>query len=167
MKIEYLHASKYGNGAAVAAEFKRQMGANGVAVDVHHIRELKPSELTSADLYVFSSPGRFGKPVRSMRRFLKKTTLPPGTSYAILTTEAEPKPDAESKWQRVRPLMNEILEGKGLVKVAEEKIFVTGLRGPLEDGRERKVEAFSARLPVGASRTTPDQRTAITVDGAR
>ena len=35
MKIEYLHASKYGNGAAVAAEFKRQMAAKGVAVDVH------------------------------------------------------------------------------------------------------------------------------------
>ncbi len=25
MKTEYLHASKYGNGAAVAAEFKQQM----------------------------------------------------------------------------------------------------------------------------------------------
>lgn len=27
MKIEYLHASKYGNGAIVAAEFKQQMQA--------------------------------------------------------------------------------------------------------------------------------------------
>ncbi len=167
MKIEYLHASKYGNGAAVAAEFKRQMGANGVSVDVHHIRELKPSELTPADLYVFSSPGRFGKPIRSMRRFLKKTTLPPGTSYAILTTEAEPKPDGASRWQRVRPIMNEILESKGLVKVAEEKIFVTGLRGPLEDGWELKVKAFVALLPVGASQTIPDEQTAIALDSAR
>lgn len=38
MTIQYLHASKYGNGAAVAAELKRQMAAKGVAVDVHHIR---------------------------------------------------------------------------------------------------------------------------------
>jgi hypothetical protein len=30
MKIEYLHASKYGNGAMVAAEFEQQMAANGV-----------------------------------------------------------------------------------------------------------------------------------------
>jgi hypothetical protein len=42
MKIEYLHASKFGNGVIVAAEFKRQMAANGVVVDVHHIREVKP-----------------------------------------------------------------------------------------------------------------------------
>jgi hypothetical protein len=42
MKIEYFHASKFGNGAAVAAEFKQQMAAKGVAVDVHHIREVRP-----------------------------------------------------------------------------------------------------------------------------
>ncbi len=37
MKIEYLHASKYGNGAMVAEEFKKQMVAKGVTVSVHHI----------------------------------------------------------------------------------------------------------------------------------
>ena len=29
MKIEYVHASKYGNGAKVAAEFEKQMAAKG------------------------------------------------------------------------------------------------------------------------------------------
>jgi hypothetical protein len=49
MKIEYLHASKYGDGAMVAEEFSRRMSARGVAVDVHHIREAKPGELPPAD----------------------------------------------------------------------------------------------------------------------
>jgi menaquinone-dependent protoporphyrinogen IX oxidase len=160
MKIEYLHASKYGNGAAVAAEFKRQLAAKGVTVDVHHIRESKPTELARADLYVFSSPGRMGRPIGGMRRFLKKAELPTGTRYAILTTEAAPKPDKKTgrmpteeelaRWQRVRPIMNEILQGKGLVLVAEDKIHVTGLKGPLEDGWQRKVQAFVARLPIAA-----------------
>ena len=72
-----------------------------------------------------------------MRRFLKKVELPVGTKYAILTTEAAPKPDKKTgrvpdrgeelaKWQRVRPIMNEILQGKGLVEVFEDKILVTG-----------------------------------------
>lgn len=39
MKIEYFHASKFGNGAMVADEFKKQMVAEGVTVNVHHIRE--------------------------------------------------------------------------------------------------------------------------------
>ena len=63
MKIEYLHASKFGNGAMVAAEFEKLMAAKGVGVDVHHIREVSPAELSPADLYVFSSPGRIGKPI--------------------------------------------------------------------------------------------------------
>ena len=46
MKIEYLHASKYGNGAAVAAEFMTRMAARYAPVDIHHIREVKPTELS-------------------------------------------------------------------------------------------------------------------------
>ena len=156
MKIEYIHASKYGNGATVAAEFEKQMAAKGVSVAVHHIRDQRPTALGPADLYVFSSPGRMGKPIRGMRRFLKKVTLPVGTQYAILTTEAAPKPEKKTgrvpteeeraRWQRVRPIMNEILQGKGLINVAEDKILVTGLKGPLEHGWQTKVEAFVNRI---------------------
>ncbi|MFP5364322.1 MAG: hypothetical protein ACLGI5_16505 [Thermoleophilia bacterium] len=156
MKIEYVHASKYGNGAIVAAEFERQMAARGALVDVHHIREVAPTELPAADLYVFSSPGRMGRPLGAARRFLKKLSLPPGTRYAILSTEMAPKPDRSSgrmpteeelaRWQRVIPVMNEILEQKGLVKVAEDKVLVTGLKGPLQDGWHSQVEGFVSRL---------------------
>ena len=88
MKIEYLHASKFGNGAMVADEFKKDMDAKGVVVNVHHIHDMSPKELPPADLYLFSSPGRMGKPIGGMRRFLKKVRLPAGTKYAVLTTEA-------------------------------------------------------------------------------
>jgi menaquinone-dependent protoporphyrinogen IX oxidase len=158
MNIAYLHASKFGNGEMVAAEVKQLMAVKGVVVDVHHIREVRPTALSPADLYVFSSPGRMGKPIGRMRRFLKKVRLPAGTRYAVLTTEAAPKPDKKTgrmpseeeraKWQRVIPIMNEILQGKGLVKVAEDKVFVTGLKGPLEESWHEKVEAFVAKLPI-------------------
>jgi multimeric flavodoxin WrbA len=158
MKIEYYHASKYGNGAMVAEEFKKQMAAKGVTVNVHHLRDARPKEMPPADLYLFSSPGRMGKPIGSMRRFLKKAKLPSGTKYAILTTEAAPQPDKKTgrmpteeelaKWQRVIPVMNEILQEKGLVKVAEGKILVTGIKGPLVEGWQKKVEAFASQIPI-------------------
>ena len=158
MKIEYVHASKYGNGASVAAEFASLLAARGVTVAVHHIRDVDATELSPADLYVFSSPGRMGKPPRRMRRFLNNVRLPAETRYAVLTTEIAPKPDKKTgrvpseeeaaKWQRIRPIMIEILEGKGLVKVGDDKIYVTGLKGPLEDGWQDKVEAFAAALPI-------------------
>ena len=157
MKIEYLHASKYCNGAMVAEEFKKAMTGKRIDVDIHHIREVSPTQVAPAELYVFSSPGRFGKPIRGMRRFLQALSLPPGTRYAIFTTEAAPKlnkktgkmPTEEElvqMGQRVRPVMTEILEAKGLVEVAEDKVYVTKLKGPLEDGWQKKVEDFAARL---------------------
>jgi len=158
VKIEYLHASVHGNGAMVAEEFRKRMGARGVTVTVHHIRDVKPTELPPADLYLFSSPGRMGKPIAGMRRFLKKVRLPAETGYAILTTELAPQPDKKTgripsddeiaKWQRVRPIMSEILQAKGLVEVAEDSVLVTGIKGPLEEGWQQKVEAFVARIPT-------------------
>ncbi len=152
MKIEYFHASKYGNGAKVAEEFKKLMAAKGVTANVHHIREVRPNELMPADLYVFSSPGRAGRPIGSMRRFLKKARLEPGTKYAILTTEGATRPNKKTgkmpteeeiaKWERVRPIMNELLQAKGLKKVAEGNVFVTGMKGPLEEGWQGKVVEF-------------------------
>jgi flavodoxin len=156
MKIEYFHASKFGNGAMVAEEFKKLMAAKGVIVNVHHIRDARPKELMPADLYVFSSPGRIGRPIGSMRRFLKKVQLQPGTKYAILTTEGAPQPDKKTgkipteeeiaRWERVRPIMNELLQTKGMKKVAEGTVLVTGTKGPLEEGWQKKVETFAAQI---------------------
>jgi flavodoxin len=156
MRIEYFHASKYGNGARVAEEFKKQMASRGVNVNVHHVREAKPEEIPLAELYLFSSPGRMGKPIGDMSRFLKKAKLPPGTKYAVLTTEMAPGPDKKTgrvpteeelgRCQRVIPVMNRMLQEKGLVKVAQGKILVTGLKGPLEEGWQEKVEAFASRI---------------------
>jgi hypothetical protein len=158
MRIEYVHASKFGNGAQVAEEFTRQMHGRGVNVDAHHVRELRRTPISPADLYLFSSPGRFGRPIGSMRRFLKRLRLPAGTKYALLTTEAAPRPDRKTgrvptdeelgRFERVRPIMNEILEAKGLLKVAEDKAYVTGLKGPLEDGWQDKVAAFVEKIEV-------------------
>jgi multimeric flavodoxin WrbA len=155
MKFEYYHASKYGNGAKVAEEFKKQMVAKGITVNVHHVRDSKPKEVPTADVYIFSSPGRFGKPIGNMRHFLKKAILLADAKYAVLTTEPAPKPDKKGriptdeercKWQRVIPIMNEMLQKKGLVKVAEGKIYVTGLKGPLEEGWQNKVAALASQI---------------------
>ncbi|WP_091757062.1 hypothetical protein [Pedococcus cremeus] len=158
MRIEYVHASKYGNGAMVAEEFKHQMEARGVAVSVHQVRDIRPKELPAADLYLFSSPGRMGRPIGGMRRFLRKVDLAPGTRYALLTTEGAPQPDKDTgklpteeeraRHERVRPLMNETLQAKGLSEVAEDAVFVTGTKGPLEEGWQHKVEDFASRIPV-------------------
>ena len=59
-----------------------------------------------------------------------------------------PTEEERAKYQRVIPKMNGILQGKGLSKVAEGKVYVTGMKGPLEEGWQKKVEAFAAGIPV-------------------
>jgi menaquinone-dependent protoporphyrinogen IX oxidase len=161
MHIEYVHASKFGNGALVAEAFRRDMAARGIHVAVHHVNEVKRGTLQPADLYVFSSPGRMGKPISTMRRFLKKVALAPGARYALLTTEMAPKPDKKTgrmpseeeicRFQRVRPVMHQLLQARGYVAVAEDVVHVTDMKGPLEDGWEHKVDAFAER--VSSART--------------
>lgn len=160
MNIAYYHASKFGNGATVAEEFRKIMADRGITVSVQHIKDADPKHLPAADLYVFSSPGRIGKPKGNARRFLRKVSLPPGTRYAILTTQGAPQPDPKTgkmptqeeqdKWERVIPIMNELLEAKGLRKIAEKAVLVTGMKGPLEEGWQKKVEAFANQISAAA-----------------
>jgi menaquinone-dependent protoporphyrinogen IX oxidase len=159
MRIEYYHASKYGNGAKVAEEFKKIMTAKGVEVNVHHVRDAKPYQIPPADLYVFSSPGRMGKPIKSMRKLLTKLQLPSGSRYAILATEMNPQPDKKTgkvpteeelgRCQRVIPIINDILKGKGLIRTIESKVYVIGIRGPLENQWQEKVGEFAAAILNG------------------
>ena len=155
MKVIIVHASKYGNGAMVAEEVASLLRDKGNVVEVHHVREMKAKKMPAADLYVLSSPGRIGKPIGKMRRFLKKLVLPEGTKMAIFSTEGQSRPKKDGtmptkeeveKWQRVRPIMNELLAPKKLNKVAEQVFYVTGMKGPLEEGWKEKAAEFSARL---------------------
>ncbi|NYT12644.1 MAG: flavodoxin family protein [Methanomassiliicoccales archaeon] len=156
MKVELYHSSKYGNGAMVAEEFREMMGTKGHQVGIHHINEVKPQGLAQADLYVFISPTRLGKPIGGMRRFLKKVALPAGTKYALIATHGAPEPNKKTgkmptpeeveKYQRTIPLMDDVLKPKGMVKVADVKIYVTGLKGPLEEGWREDLEAFMDRI---------------------
>ena len=153
MNIAYYHASRFGNGARVAEEFRRIMAGRGVPVSVQHVRDANPKHLSPASLYIFSSPGRFGKPKGTARRFLRKVSLRPGTEYAILTTQSAPKPNPKSgerpaqqdvdRWERVIPIMNEELASKGLRQIAASAVLVTGIKGPLEEGWQQKVLAFA------------------------
>jgi len=158
IKIELYHASKFGNGARVAEELRRVLEVEGHRVNVHHIDKSKPKEIPFADLYVFGSPTRFGGPIRSMRRFIKKISLPSGTRYAVFATHGDAVPDKKtgrippeeelSRWRKTIPILDEILREKGLMKVTDKVFLVSGetLKGPLKEGWQEKVKEFAAAV---------------------
>lgn len=158
MKIELYHASKFGNGEKVAEELRRVMEGKGHEMKVHHVKEADPKKLPSADLYIFGSPTRFGKPIGNMRRFVKKVSLPPKTKYAVFATHGEAVPDKKTgkmptedeieRWRKTIPIMDEVLKGKGLVKIADKKFYIVAdtLKGPLKEGWQDKVKEFAVQI---------------------
>lgn len=156
--IEIYHASKFGNGEKVAQELKRILEAKGHRVDVHHIDEVKAKDVPPAELYIFGSPTRFGGPIGSMKRFLKKAALPPGSKYALFATHGAAVPDKKTgrmptdeemaRFRRTIPTMDELLAGKGLTKVAEQMFLISGdqMKGHLMDGWQDQAEKFAAAV---------------------
>lgn len=156
MKIEIYFESKFGNGKRVVEKLAEDLTSKGYVVGLHHIDGVSPKEMPPVDLYVFSSPTRLGKPVGSMRRFTKKVKAPQGAKYALIATHGAAKPNKKTglmptpeemeKWQRTLPIMEEILSQKGMVKIADLKVYVLDLKGPLEEGWESKVAAFADQV---------------------
>jgi flavodoxin len=158
MKIELYHASKFGNGAKVAEELKLVLETKGHQMNVHHIKGENPKNLPAADLYIFGSPTRIGKPIGGMRRFIKKVNLSPKTKYAVFATHGEAVPDKKTgkmptdaemkRWRKTIPYMDEVLKGKGLDKVAYKRFYVSGanFKGPLIEGWQERVEEFAAQI---------------------
>jgi len=154
MKIAIYFDTKFGNNQRVAAHLSGTLTGKGHTTEVHQINEVKPKNVAPADLYVFSSPTRLGKPKGSMRRFLKKVRLPANAKYALIATHGEPQPNKKTgqmpspetieKYQGTLRIMNELLAGKG-TKVAEMKLYVRGdtMQGPLLEGWEKKVDDFA------------------------
>lgn len=158
MRVELFHASKFGNGARIAQELKRVFEAEGDQVMVHHIDDVRPKEVLPADLYIIGSPTRFGGPIGSMRKFLKKAQMPPGSKYAIFATHTDGGPNkkigkapTQEELDRVRrtiPELDQILRDKGAVKVADKVFDVTGdiMKGTLKEGWEGRVQEFTTAI---------------------
>jgi flavodoxin len=139
----------------VAEELRRVIETKGHQVNVHHIDRSKPKELPLADLYVFGSPTRFGGPLRSMRRFIKKVSLPSGTKYAVFATHGDAVPDKKTHTPSEEIAdggnhthLDEIMREKVLVKVADKIFLVSSetLKGPLKEGWKGKAEEFATAI---------------------
>jgi flavodoxin len=141
MKVCITYESKFGNGKKCAHYLSGAITNKGHETEIFSIREVKPNSLPQADLYVFSSPTHVGSPPGKMKKFLKKLEInQEGTKYALVATYMDPKTKTLEK-------MEALLSPKGMTKVSDGlKIKVTGMKGPLEEGFEQKLEEFATNI---------------------
>jgi flavodoxin len=141
MKVCIAYESKFGNGKKLAEHIQTTISKKGHDVETYSIRDIKPDSLPKADVYIFSSPTHIGRPPGKMKKFLNKLEInQEGAKYALLSTYMDPKSKTLQK-------MEELLQPKGMTKVSDGiSIKVNGMKGPLEEGYEEKLEEFTKKI---------------------
>jgi flavodoxin len=141
MKVCITYESKFGNGKQCAHYLHGAFTKKGHEAEIFSIKDVKPDSMPQADLYIFSSPTHVGGPPGKMKKFLKKLEIKvEGSKYALMTTYQDPR-------TRTLEKMEELLGPTGMTKISKGvKIKVTGMKGPLEDGFEDKLEEFTNQV---------------------
>jgi flavorubredoxin len=141
MDVHIIYDSKYGNGKTAAEYLQQALKTRGHTASVQSVRQVKPSKLPGADLYVFASPTHFGRPTRRMKTFLKKLTGQQiDARYALMTTCLDQSTQALDK-------MDELLASSSMTRAADGlKVIVEGMKGPLKNGYRQDIERFAETL---------------------
>ena len=141
MKICIAYESKYGNGKNCVEHLKNIINEKGHNTEIFSVRNIRPDSLPEADIYVFSSPTHIGQPARKIKKFLKKFNVQQeGVKYALMATHLNPDASTLNK-------MDSFLETSKMTKITNGlKVKVEGMKGPLEEGFEKKIESFASDL---------------------
>lgn len=140
MTVSIVYDTRFGNNAALARRLSDSLESHGHGVSIHPISEARTSEIPAADLYLVGSPTQLGSLPMKMERFLKNLKIRENAMFAAFSTWAEPGSTTPQK-------LESAMEANGARKVMEPLVFpVKDLRGPIEDGWERKADAWAEAL---------------------
>jgi len=142
MKICIAYESKYGNGKKCMEYLQDVLSKDGHDVELFSVREVDPSSLPSAGIYIFSAPTQVGNVAGKMKKFLKKVVIPQANAkYALITTCMNP-PKTKSL-----TTMESLLDPKGISKTVDGlMIKVTGMKGPCETGYQDQLKNFAKAI---------------------
>lgn len=145
MNICILYHSRYGNGRKCVEHLATTLQDLGHQTQELSMVDVAPKHVPEADLYIFSSPTRFGRPPGTVSRFLKRMSVGrAGLRYTLVATYLDPK-------TRALEIMERILTRKEMVKMIEGlKLRVEAFKGPLEDGHKTKIETFAYEISAAA-----------------
>lgn len=145
-KISISYLSKYGNNRTAMEQLSTLLKAKGHDVQLFDVHETGPEQVPLSDMYVFSAPTHIGGLPGKMNKFMNKFPHKSGR-YALSVTHMVIKSGSEKNSNKVLDTMADDLKEVGLTKAVDPlNITVTGMKGLLEDGWQKKVETFAAAI---------------------
>jgi sulfite reductase alpha subunit-like flavoprotein len=145
-KISISYLTKYGNNKTAMEHLSMLLKAKGHEVLLFDVSESGPEQVPLSDLYVFSSSTHIGGLPGKMNKFMEKFPHKSGR-YALSVTHMVEKSGPEKNSGKVLKIMAEDLREVGLTNVVDPlSLTVTGMKGPFEDGWQKKVELFAVAI---------------------
>lgn len=145
-KISISYITKYGNNKEAMEHLSTLLRAKGHEVLLFDVSETGPEQVPLSDLYVFSSSTHIGGLPGKMNKFMNKFPHKSGR-YALSVTHMVEKSGPEKNSGKVLVIMADDLKEVGLTKAVDHlSLTVNGMKGPLEDGWQKKVETFAVSI---------------------
>jgi len=141
LKVIIIYQTNYGNNRIIGQYAASTLEAWGHEVDLHNVYDITPNEVKGADFYLFCSPTHMGKAPRKIRSFLKAfAKVQKEGKYATIVTGLPISP--EKRDGRTEEMLDTILSETFMTDAGSLRINSLNIKGPLEEGWEKKVDAF-------------------------
>jgi flavodoxin len=142
-KAIVVYDTKFGNTKKVAEDIASGIEGEGIEVSLKAVKDTTSNEVTRYDLFVMGAPTHINNPKKDTKKFLKKlkgTDLSNVKFAAFDTRITNAKKGATMK---IESMLTEL----GAKKLNDSlTVWVSGIKGSLEDGFQEKSKAFGSEL---------------------
>jgi flavodoxin len=143
-----IYHSKYGNTERVARAIADGLGERGEARAMT-VREVRHTDLERAQLVVLGAPTQFGGMPLSMRGFMRRMGSEGWFARPVVVFDTRFHQDVEKSGSAATVLDGRLRELGALGVVPPESFFVTGMKGPLEEGELDRAKVWGRCLHLG------------------
>lgn len=142
-KAIVIYDTKYGNTKKVAEDIASGIKDEGMEVSIKEVKKTKKNEVSKYDLLVLGAPTHINNAKKDTKKFLKKLKGTDLSSVKFAAFDTRITNARKGASMKIESVLSEL----GAAKLQDGlTVWVTGMKGPLEDGSEEKSKAFGSEL---------------------
>jgi len=157
MKVLVIYDSIFGNTEQIARAIGNALGSQK-DVEILHVSNVKPQQLTGMKLLIVGSPTRGFRPTAAIKNLLRKIPVNGLKSVKVAAFDTRISvSDIESRIGRffvnqfgyvAQPISDWLTKKGGELTIAPEGFFVKGTGGPLKEGELERAADWAGQIMV-------------------
>ena len=155
MKVLVIYDSVFGNTEKVAQAIGNALRSQE-NVEILHVSDVKPEQLTALNLLIVGSPTRGFRPTGAIKHFLK--SIPADGLKGVKVAAFDTRMSMEDVNSRIlhflvnifgyaaKPIAEKLRKKAGELVIAPEGFIVKGTKGPLKEGELERAAAWAKQV---------------------